>query len=42
MSLFNIWNSRYDCFTELLMLELVQKNFRIYSNLEISKLEYLY
>ena len=30
-------NSRYDCFTELLLLRLVQKIFRMYSNLEISK-----
>ena len=31
MPLLDIWNSKYDCFTELLMLELVQKIFRMYS-----------
>ena len=37
MPLLDFWNTKYDYFTELLMLELVQKVFRMYSNLEISK-----
>jgi len=37
MSLLDIYNLRYDCFTELLMLELIQKIYIMYSNMEISK-----
>ena len=38
MSICDIYNSRYNYFTELLMLELVQKIFRMYSNMKISKI----